>query len=341
LQKTSKIGCIVLLSLLFASLGAVVYAQVQVSVYIMNPLNGSNGAKGVVSGNYWVGEIPITVSNSTVAAQQTKAYCMNFDKTVYAGSTYNSQATAVTDSAEWRAVSYVLTWYHPPADNDAAAANQVAIWRLLNSTRGYDYVKEPWLTEALDNAGNALANEVKDKDVVRQGDVFQWIEPVTTNQSAVMGNPGETITFKAKLTDSSGTPRPGVKILFSAVLIPSDVELNSTYVSPAVTHTDSNGIAAVNVKVPEDIQNGDRIEVKASTKSVWPQLYLDLNDERRQDLIGIGTTFEFTGSTNVCVLAYILVIPEVPLGTLTAGVACGLAFVLWKRGGHLKKPKLN
>lgn len=341
MHKASKILSIVLLSLLCASIGAVVYAQVQVSVYIRNPLHISNGAKGVVSGSYWVGEIPITVSNSTVAAQQTKAYCMNFDKTVYTGSTYTSQAKVVTDSAEWKAVSYLLTWYHPPADGNAAAANQVAIWRLLNSTRGYDYYKMPWLTNALDNAGSALADEVLNKDVVREGDVFKWIEPVTTNESAVMGNPGETITFKAKLTDAYGTPRPGVKIIFSAVLSPANVELNASHVSPADTHTDSNGIAEVTVKVPESIQNGERVEVKASTKSVWARMYLDLDDGRRQDLIGIGTTFELTVSTNVCVLASIMVIPEVPLGTLTAGAACAFAFMFWKKGGHLKKQKLN
>jgi hypothetical protein len=341
LRKASKIGSIILLSLLFASIGAAVYAQIQVSVYIRNPLNSSNGAKGVVSDSCWVGEIPITVSNSTVAAQQTKAYCVNFDKTVYAGSTYSSQATAVIDSAEWRAVSYLLSWYHPPADGNAAAANQVAIWRLLNSTRGYSYFKEPWLTTTLDNAGSALADEVLNKDVVRQGDVFRWIEPVTTNQSALRGDLGEAITFKAKLTDASGTPRPSVKIVFSAVLRPDNVELDSAHVYPAVTHTDSDGIAAVTVKVPETIQNGESIEVKASTKSVWPQLYLDLDDERRQDLIGIGTTFELTVSTNVCVLAYITVIPEVPLGTLTAGAACAFAFVFWKKSGRLKKQKMK
>jgi len=182
---------------------------------------------------------------------------------------------------------------------------------------------------------------VLNKDVVRQGDVFEWIAPVTTNQSALMGNPGETITFKAKLTDASGTPRPGVKIIFTAVLRPDNVELDATHLYPAVTHTDSNGIAEVTVQVPDDIQNGESVEVKASTKSVWPQMYLDLDDGRRQDLIGIGTTFELTVSTNVCVLAYIFVIPEVPLGTLTAGAACAFAFMFWKKGGHLKKPKLN
>jgi len=328
-----------LLSLLLAAIGVAVYADIQVSVYIRNPLDSSNGAKGVVSGSYWVGEIPITVINSP--PQQTKAYCINFDRTINIGSTYTAELAAVTDTAEWRAVSYILTWYHPPADGNAAVANQVAIWRLLNSTRGYPYVRPSWLSTSLDGAGNALAEEVKNKDVVRQNDVLQWIEPITTNQSAVMGDPGETITFKAKLTDAAGTPRPNVRVIFTAILRPDNIALGSTHISPSVTHTDSNGIAAVDVTVPEDIQNGESIEVKASTKSVWPQLYLDLNDAARQDLIGTGTTFELTVSTNVCVLAYILMIPEVPLGTLTAGAACAFAFVFWKKGGRLKKQKMK
>jgi hypothetical protein len=342
MRKGSKVGIIVLLSLLFAYVGVAVYADIQVSVYIRDPLNSSNDAEGLVSGSCWVGEIPLTVSGATApGAQQTKGYCMNFDRTVYVGSTYPAELTAVMDTAEWKAVSYILTWYHPPANDGEAAANQVAIWRLLNSTRGYDYVTPDWLSTSLDSAGNALAEEVKDKDVVRQGDVFQWIEPVTTNQSALVGNPGETITFKTNLTDASGTSRPGVRIIFSAVLRPDDVELDSTYIHPLVTHTDSNGIAEVNVTIPDDIQNGESIEVNASTKSVWPQLYLDLNDEKRQDLVGIGTTYELTVSTNVCVLASILVVPEVPLGTLTAGAACAFACVFWKKGGHLKKQKIK
>jgi hypothetical protein len=341
LQKVSKIGSVVLLSLLLAAIGVAVYADTQVSVYIRNPLNSSNNSEGCVSGSYWVGEIPITVSSTSEAAQQTKAYCINFDRTIHVGSTYGAELAAIMDAAEWKAVSYVLTWYHPPADGNAAAKNQVAIWRLLNGTRGYGYVKPYWLSPSLDTAGNALSDEVIDKDVVRQGDVFQWIEPVTTNQSAVMGNPGETITFKAKLTDADGEPRPGVRINFNAVLIPDNVALDSAHISPSVTHTDSNGVAEVTVTVPEDIQQGESVEVKASTKSVWPQLYLDLNDDERQDLIGIGTTFELTVSTSVCVLAYIMVVPEVPLGTLTAGAAVAFAFVLWKKGGHLKKQKVN
>ena len=125
------------------------------------------------------------------------------------------------------------------------------------------------------------------------------------------------------------------------MLNPANIEFVSTYLTPEVTHTDSNGIAEVTVKVPEEITNGERVEVKASTKSVVPQMYMDLDDGRRQDLIGIGTTFELTVSSNVCVLAYITVIPEVPLGTLTAGLACAFGFVFWKKGGHLKKQKLN
>ena len=333
MQKASKTICIVIASLLLASIGMAVYAQVTVYVLIGNPSAG--GVQGHWSNGYWVGEIPITVSNGS--PQQTKAYCMDYDKTVRIGSMYPAQLAAVIDSAEWKAVSYVLTWYHPPADNDAAVANQVAIWKLLHA----GYVKPPWLYTNFNNWGTALAAIATGKDVVRQGDVFQWIEPVTTNQSAVVGKPGDTITFKAKLTDADNNPRVGVRVLFTATLRPLNVELDSTHISPSVTHTDSNGIAEVTVKVPETIHNGESVEVKASTKGVWPQRYLDLNDDCRQDLIGIGTTFELTVSTNVCILAYITVIPEVPLGTLTAGAVCAFAFVFWKKGGRLKEQKLK
>jgi hypothetical protein len=317
---------------MFASLSAAVYADVQ--VYIKNPL--SSDVKGVVSGSCWVGEIPVMVSGDG-ADCSTTAYCMNYDKTIYVGNTYAAGTAPVTDNAKWRAVSYLLTWYTPPASDNDAATNQVAIWRILDD----NYAKPSWLSTSVDNAGSALASEVAGKDVIREGDVFQWIEPVTTNQSAVMSNPGEAIAFRAKLTDSSGTPRSNVKVLFTAVLRPDNVELGASNLNPMVAYTDGEGIAMVTVTVPDDIKNGQSIEVKASTKSVWPQLYLDLSDEGRQDLIGMGTCFELTVSTNVCVLASILVVPEVPLGTLTAGVVCAFAFMFWKRGGHLKKQKIK
>jgi len=339
MKKASKLGSIVLLSLLLASMSAAVYADIQVSVWVLDPW--SHGAKGLFSSDYWVGELPIRVRSGTAPWEQTVTYCINFDKTIHDGNTYQARLAAVTDNAEWRAVSYILTWYHPPANNSAAAANQVAIWRLLNSTRGYPYVKPAWLSIDLNSAGSDLADTAKGKDVVRQGDVFQWIEPITANNSAIMGDPGKIITFKAKLTDASETPRSNVRIIFSGTLKPGNIELNSTHVYPSVTYTDSSGIAEVTVKLPSDMQNGASIEIEASTKSVWPQLYLDLSDNNTQDLIGIGTTYELTVSTNVCILAHISVIPEVPLGTLTAVAACAFAFVFWTKGGRLKKQKIK
>jgi hypothetical protein len=84
MRKASKIGVIVLLILMFASISAAVYADVQ--VYIRNPL--SSDAKGVTAGGYWVGEIPITACGDCEDDQQTTAYCMNFTKTLYVGNTY-------------------------------------------------------------------------------------------------------------------------------------------------------------------------------------------------------------------------------------------------------------
>jgi hypothetical protein len=335
-QKASKIVSIAFLVLLLASVSLAVYAEIEVSVTIMDPTNSSNGAKGVISGSYWVGEIPITVSNATVPSEQTKAYCMNYDKTLNIGVTYPANAAPVTDNAAWKSISYILTWYNPPADGNAAAANQVAIWRLLTSP----YVKPSWLSQSCDDAGNNLANIAKDKDVVRQGDDLSWIAPKTGDDIAVTGNPGDVINLKVKLTSANG-PRANVKIVFCATIVPANTPLVSPYLNPSEAFTGSNGEAAVTVTVPSNIQNGESIEVKASTKSVWPQLYLDLTDNARQDLIGIDTTFQLTVRTNVCIIAHILVVPEVPLGTLTAGAACAFAFVFYTKGGRLKKQKIK
>jgi hypothetical protein len=143
--------------------------------------------------------------------------------------------------------------------------------------------------------------------------------------------------FQQKIKQVQTRTCQKTRLRFFSINTPEDVALDSDHLYPAETHTDSNGIAEVTVKVPEDIHNGKSIEVKATTKSVWPQLYMDLNDNDRQDLLGTETCFELTVSTNVYVLAYILVIPEVPLGILIAGAACAFAFMFWKRGGHLKK----
>jgi hypothetical protein len=61
-MRKQSIFSAVVLALLLVSLSATVYADTTVSVYVMNPFDSSNGAKGLSSGGYWVGEIPITIS---------------------------------------------------------------------------------------------------------------------------------------------------------------------------------------------------------------------------------------------------------------------------------------
>jgi hypothetical protein len=314
-------------------------AQTQVCVYIMNPTAG--GVKGVVSGGYWIGEIPVKVGDSldTVIAlgERTRAYCMNFDRTIQVGCKYSAHITDATDTAEWRAVSYILTWFDPPADSGEAARNQVAIWRTLNDTRGYDYQKPSWVDPSIDVAATNLVGLAYGKDVVREGDRFEWISPASGNLTAVKGDPGENITFKARITKADGTtPRPNVKVLFTAVIRLQDSGLGSAGVSPAEAYTDIDGVVEVTVAVPSEIQAGSTIEVKASTKGVWPRMYLDLDDSRRQDLIGFDTSYELTVSTDICILATIFFVPEIPLGTIAIVGTCLLAFMA-KRS----RPRLN
>ena len=338
-MKKNSLYALTLALLAFTSLAltVTVRADSAVSVYLMDPYSQVNGNKGLSLSGYWVGEIPIIITSGSGSPYQTVSYCMNFDRNIYVGSTYTATVASVSDTSEWRAVSYLLTWNYPTT-NSEAAADQVAIWRLLNQTRGTNYYKEAWLDQNVDDAGNAVATEAYGKDVVRQDDQFHWVSPISTNTSSIQANAGQTVTFTAQLTSATGTPRPNVRVLFNATLaLGSQTQLlNSTYVTPQSAFTDTQGLAQVSVKVPSDTQLGATIAVEASTKSLWPQRYLDLTDPTTQDLLGIGNTYQLTLSTRVSVLGFIQVLPESSIGPLAAFGAVIGGFAVWRK---YKQPK--
>jgi hypothetical protein len=324
-----------LLGLLVVMMSTSAYADTTYTVYIKDPNDSANGAKGVSSGGHWVGQIPIQVTSGAQSVP-TMAYCMDPARVVYIGSTYTATATLVPDTTSWRAISYILSWYSPPSTNDAAATNQVAIWRLLDPS----YVRESWLDVNLDNAGAALATAATGKDVVRQGDVLSWVSPITTDGASIQGNAGQTVVFTAQLEDSAGNPRPNVKVQFTVTLNSgaTNVQLNSTYVTPTEAFTDSQGRVQVAVTVPADTQLGSTIEIQASTQGVWPQKYLDLTNSDNQDLIALTPCFQLTTSTNICILGYITVVPESVLGALSAVTAFAAAFVIYTK---VKQQKIH
>jgi hypothetical protein len=327
-MKKSSITIITVILMASMALCSTVKADTAVSVYIMDPTNPANGGKGLSSGGYWVGQIPITITAGS--STQTLSYCINFDRGLSVGSTYSATIAPAADTAEWRSVSYVLTW-NSPTTNSEAAADQVAVWRLLNQTRGTDYFRESWLDAAIDSAGNAVANQAVGKDVVRQGDLFSWVSPSATNMSAVQANPGQTLTFVSLLTSSAGTPRANVNVLYNATLTSGSTVtlLNSTYVSASSVLTDSNGRTQITVKVPADTAPGATIAVEAATKGVWPQHYIDLANPSTQNLLGMGDAFQLTLKTNLCIYAFITVLPESPVGPIMAIGAVGAGFAAY------------
>jgi hypothetical protein len=304
----------------------------------MDPANPVNGGKGVTSGGYWVGQIPIRITSGSTTVQ-TQSYCMDFDRTISIGSTYTASLTAAADNAEWRAVSYVLSWNNPATNSEAAAA-QVAVWRLLNQTRGTTYFRESWLDQSIDNAGNVLATAAWGKDVVRQGDVFSWVSPIVGNMSMTHANPGATVIFTAQLATAQGAPRSNVLVQFNATLNDGGAPLllNSTYVSPASAYTDSQGRVQVAVTVPSNSAIESTITVEAATKSVWPQRYIDLGNPATQDLIGMGETFQLTLTTNVALFGFIVVLPESSIGSIAAIGAFAAAFAAYVKIKQHKKP---
>ena len=143
------------------------------------------------AGNGWrlAGETIVRIGDSEYAA-----YCIEPNVQIIPG-LHEMLIKQVVENSSWRSISYILTWYHPPEDDSSAAEIQGAIWQFL------DVNPSPY--------GSKIYEEALDKDVVRPGDRLTL---TPRNGEASLG---ETVTLKAKLTDSEGRPRPGVKILFS------------------------------------------------------------------------------------------------------------------------------
>jgi len=319
-MKKHALFSLVLISLMFMAISAMVYAQ-DVSVQIGTPSYLTD--LGIISGSYWIGEFPITINPGS--AQQTgEVYCLTPAGTVYEGQTYNNVNVAtVPDTQTWEAISYILTW-DPPTDGTSAAVDQVAIWDLIGQPGPYaDFTLDPSILTSATN----LAASVEGLNVAHQGDTLTWISPASGSASA---NPGETVTFQLQLT----APRQNVQIDFTATLTPPTgptTTLSSSDISPTQTLTDSNGQAEVTVTVPSNAQPGSTITVEASTMDVWPQEYLDLttNNPGTQNLIGITPELDITSTATIAVSGYILVLPESAIGALSAIIAFAASFVVY------------
>ena len=275
---------------------APIYSQTSYSVNIQQP--SSSNVYGLWAGtyeSYYIGQIPIRLYNNS-ASYQTVAYCMNFNKDLVIGSTNAATLTPVVDNSTWRSVAYLLSWINPANDTEGAV-EQVAVWKLIDSS----YQKPSWITTAIDNQASAWANSAIGKDVVRQGDVLKWISPVNGNTSSVTLTPGSTVTFTGQLTASNGSPRANVKMLFNANLTAAgqNLQLNSTYVTPSSAYTDSQGQIQVTVKVPKDTPTGASINIQASTCSNWPRSYVNLNSAQYQDLLVAGPVLNLNLATSI------------------------------------------
>jgi hypothetical protein len=320
MKLSTKILSIAILTVLVASMVVTVAADSStVYVYIRNP---PANLYGHVDNPYWIGQIPISIGSSSSSAShgvQTYGYCMDYSKELYIGNSYRASLTSPPDTAAWKSISYILTWYSPPASNNEAVADQVAIWKLLT---GNSYSKQSWLTSADNTLGLNLAAAVAGKDVIRQTDTMSWTAPSgLADGGAVPASPGTSKYFEVQVKDNQGVGRAGVKITFEA----------SPLIAPTDVFTDSNGKAGITVNIPSDQAQGTSLDIKASTKGTYPQLYMNIADCDAQDLIGVDTCYNLTLDANAVVIAHINMIPEIEMGTLAAVSLMAFGFLAWTR----------
>lgn len=305
---SSKLFKTAFLGLILISLSLSTVLATNVWVDVLNPFSDEGGdCKGGQYGCYWVGEIPINLSSSPNMqdAERTRAYCMQYDKTIRINDPpYSASITDVVDNDTWKSISYILTWYDPPSNDDEAVKIQAAIWQILGNG------VPTWLPDELN--GSDLVAEAFGKDVIRESDRL-----FLTPEKEVIDD-DETVILTANITKSDDKGRKGVKIIFS-------VDIGSLNKYEGVT--DENGEVEVTLT-----PSGNGIaNVTAYTKGVWAQRYLDLDEENRQDLIGFGTTYQLTTFKYLFVFREIFVIPEFAFGTLSAVVMCFLALIVKRK----------
>ena len=263
-------------------------------------------------GWYWAAEILIKIETQPGVWENARAYCMQYDVDLHR-TTYQYDLIDIPnpDEPAWRAVSYLLTWYDPPADNDIAAAIQGAIWKIDPLNR-MDPKDDPSGYSNYDPPGPpvmSIYQEAMTYDVIRQGDKIEWVTPDT-----IYAGPGKDVILTAKVTDSAGNPRPNVRVVFRT----TGGTLNKQY-----DFTDADGKVTVILTTPSEM---GLIEVEASTRRVWPVVYM--RNDRTQDLIGLGDELGLTTTKEIAVIAQIHVIPEVPFGTLAAVATCLFAYIV-------------
>ena len=304
------------LILLSASVIAVVCSVSSVYVYVHQKEQPYHWP-GTWFGSYYAGaayvDVRSTPLGNTPGGETTLAYCIDYDGPIYIGTEYPVTLKPADDTQNWRKIAYILTWYHPPEDDDAGVCIQGAIWKIL------DNFIPNFIPNEYHTGINTLVDEAASKDVIREDDQFEWISPKPGNNTHLVADPGETIALQARITDSNGDGRSGVKVVFS---LEGGGSLNRD-----VGWTDTDGVVEVEVTVPDHVAD---VKVKASTKGVWPQKYLDLPDNK-QNLIGIDTTYQLTVSTKLWIFAFIHVVPEIPLGTLAVVTTCLSALTIRKR----------
>jgi len=243
--------------------------------------------KNIGGVDVWVGSVNININGAAY-----NSYCIQYNAYLYDGYTYTAPISAAPDLPKWRSISYILTWYHSSSiSNDMGFAIQAAIW---NYVPGTDPTGECYKSGSL---AQQIFNTASGKNVVRPGDSLT----LTPNNTAVPVGSSQIIT--ARIVDASGSPKSGVKILFSTTFGFLDKTEGITDVNGEVKISITSSVAGI-------------AEITASTKGMWAHI-LDMqrNGHHYQHIIGVGYPELVTKSTFVFVQFF--VIPEVSLGTVT------------------------
>lgn len=252
-----------------------------------------------------------------------ESYCADAYTHILFNHFYWAKIDSPPDTEDWRAINYIITWFHKAGNYTGEGSNLVyennlmtpeesnaigqAIWYFTNDRDPDEEVERAW----------EIIDEAKGKDVIRGSDSI-W------SDIADVDFVGYTwFTVKARVSKWNGEGRPGVKLLITVRGGPNQATSSSwPYVDEIEGWTDENGEFEVTVHSPT-LPGNTTVDVVSIGRWVRRLNLTDLgrNDEYQTlitlfnstyanhngGIIALGTKYGFET---------IFHIPEFPFGTI-------------------------
>jgi hypothetical protein len=271
-----------------------------------------------------------------------ECYCADASKKIRFNTFYWAEINTPPDDERWRAINYIMTWFHKIGNYTGEGADLVYENSLMTPEESRAIGQAIWyFTNEVPPTGNTseraweIIDEANGKDLIRENDALL----IDLAEEKLMGE-GCNMTFTVRVLDGDNESREGVKLIITVVGGRHfSGEPSGPYSYEVVGWTDGNGeynLTIVNPTLPGETY----IDVWTMARFVNILNTTELNRmTKQQPLITLynHTYMNHQGKMTIRGSKYgyrldfgflINVIPEFPIGTILPLITCIAAITI-------------